>query len=137
MKRILTLLSLSFVAMLLTACGGGGGGGASAPAAAGFSQTYTTSATAGELMTYSIDTSALTYSYTITKSSYGCEVSNAPCHSGSGTLTKNSDGTYTPSGSPSSKIHALQNGLLVGSVTACRRLCQLLVSPTQLQLRLT
>lgn len=67
-------------------------------------------------MTYSVDTSARTYSYTITQSSYGCEVSNAPCHSGSGTLTKNSDGTYTPSGSPSSKIHAIQNGLLVGSV---------------------
>jgi len=118
MKRTLSMLCVILVAMLVTACGGGGGGGgSSSPAAAGFSQTYTTSATAGELMTYSIDTSALTYSFTITKSSYGCEVSNAPCHSGSGTLTKNSDGTYTPSGSPSSKIHALQNGLLVGSVT--------------------
>lgn len=113
MKKITLALMSILTGLFLVACGGG----SSSPAATGFSQTYTTSATAGELMTYSIDTTAMTYSYTITKSSYGCEVISSTCHSGSGTLTKNNDGTYTPSGSPSSKIRALQNGLLVGSVT--------------------
>jgi hypothetical protein len=112
MKKILAIISL----ITLVSCGGGGGGGGTTTAPTGFQQTYTSSATAGELMTYSVDTSALTYSYTITKSSYGCDVAAAACHSGSGTLTKNSDGTYTPSGSPSSKIYALQNGLLMGVV---------------------
>jgi hypothetical protein len=109
-------LLLLLFAIALSACGGGGGGGDTTAASSGFSQSYSTSAAAGELMTYSINTNALTYSYTITKSSYGCEVANAACHTGSGTLTKNSDGTYSPSESPTSKIYALQNGLLVGSV---------------------
>ena len=103
----------------LTACGGGGSSSSSTPpATSGFTQTYTASAAAGELMTYSVNTSVspMTYSYTITKSSYGCEVVTVPCHSGSGNLTKNADGTFSPSGSPSSKIHALQNGLLIGSI---------------------
>jgi hypothetical protein len=123
MKRIIGFTVAACASVLLAACGGGGGGGTAAapttpttPATNGFAQTYTASAAAGELMTYSIDTSALTYSFTITKSSYGCEVASAPCHSGSGTLTKNSDGTFSPSQSPTSKIFALQNGLLVGSV---------------------
>lgn len=107
------------LAAFLVACGGGGGGTSATPASVstGFSQTYTASAAAGELLTYSIDTTALTYSYTITKSSYGCEVVTAPCHSGSGTLIKNGDGTYSPSTSPASKLFPLQNGLLTGSVS--------------------
>lgn len=99
--------------LVLFACGGGGGGSAGA---SGFQQTYTASATVGEILTFSVDTSAMTYSYTITKSAYGCDVSTSPCHSGSGTLTSNGDGTYSPSQSPSSKIVALQNGLLTGSI---------------------
>lgn len=98
--------------VLVAACGGGGGVSNSS----GFSQTYTASAAAGEVLSYTVDTSKLIYSYTITQSSYGCDVVSAACNKGSGTLTKNSDGSYTPSGSPSSKIHALQNGLIVGSI---------------------
>jgi hypothetical protein len=109
MKNII----LSMVLLTLAACGGGGGGGSSS---SGFSQTYTASAAAGEVLSYTVDTTNLKYSYTITQSSYGCEVATAACHTGSGTLTKNTDGSYTPSGSPSSKIHALQNGLVVGSI---------------------
>jgi hypothetical protein len=108
MRHLVTSLAL----LTLAACGGGGGGSSST----GFSQTYTASAAAGEVLSYTVDTSNLIYSYTITQSSYGCEVATAACHTGSGTLTKNSDGSYTPSGSPSSKIHALQNGLIVGSI---------------------
>lgn len=107
-------LLIAFITIALSACGGGGGG--TSTTSTGFSQTYSASAAAGELITYTVNTSAMTYSYTITRSSYGCEVANAACHSGSGTLTKNSDGTYSPSGSPTSKIYALQNGLLVGSI---------------------
>lgn len=110
LKRIL----IAFITIALSACGGGGGG--TSTTSTGFTQNYSASAAAGELMTYSVNTSAMTYSYTITKSSYGCEVSGAACNTGSGTLTKNSDGTYTPSGSPTSKIYALENGLLVGSI---------------------
>ena len=106
-------LMLSISLLALAACGGGGGGGSTS---SGFSQTYTASAAAGEVLSYTVDTSNLIYSYTITQSSYGCEVATAACHTGSGTLTKNTDGSYTPSGSPNSKIHALQNGLVVGSI---------------------
>ena len=108
--RIYFLLGLL---LLLNACGGGGG---SSTSTTGFSQSYTTSASAGELLTYSINTAALTYSYTVTKSSYGCDLSTAACHSGSGTLVKNSDGTYSPSQSPTSKIFAAQNGLIAGNI---------------------
>ena len=93
--------------VLLTACGGGGG-----TATSGFSQSYTTSAGIGELMTYNINTSNLTYSYTITQSSYGLTG-----QTGSGTLTKNSDGSYSPSESTDSRVYALQNGLMIGAVS--------------------
>lgn len=55
-------LSVSMV--VLAACGGGGGGGSST---SGFSQTYTASAAQGELISYSVDTTKLTYSYTVIK----------------------------------------------------------------------
>jgi len=77
----------------------------------GFSQTYTASATAGELLSYSFDTVNNTYSYTITQSAYGLSG-----RTGSGTLTANADGSYTASESPGSKIYALQNGLLIGRI---------------------
>lgn len=103
-------LSIIVLMAFLTACGGGGGGGSSA--ASGFSQSYTTSAGIGELMTYNINTSNLTYSYTITQSSYGLNG-----QTGSGTLSKNSDGSYSPSESAGSRVYALQNGLMIGAVS--------------------
>ena len=104
-------LLFSLVVIFLVSCGGGNNS-----ATSGFSQTYTTSAAQGELITYTVNTTNLTYSYKVIKSQYGCEVPTSDCHSDSGTLTQNSDGTYTPSGSKDSKIFALQNGLLVGTV---------------------
>ena len=98
---------------LLTACGGGGGG---SNVSTGFSQSFVSSASQGEVISYSVNTAAMTYEYKVIKSQYGCEVPTSDCHSDSGTLTQNSDGTYTPSGSKDSKIFALQNGLLVGTV---------------------
>lgn len=98
------------LAATLSACGGGGGGTAN-QAADAIQKTYTSSATAGEVLKYTVDTTALTYSYEILQSAYGL-LGNT----GSGTLTKNSDGTYSPSESPSSKILPLKNGLLLGNV---------------------
>lgn len=109
MRRI--LLSMSLV--VLAACGGGGGGSSSS---SGFSQTYTASAAQGELITYSVDTTKLTYSYTVIKSQYGCEVPTSDCHTGSGTLTLNADKSFSVSGSSGSKFYALQSGLLVGTI---------------------
>jgi hypothetical protein len=101
-----------FVLFLLTACGGGGGSSSSS----GFSQTYTASAAQGELITYSVDTTKLTYSYTVIKSQYGCEVPTSDCHTGSGSLTLNADKSFSVSGSSGSKFYALQSGLLVGTI---------------------
>ncbi len=110
------LINIGLAVIVLTssvACGGGGG---SSAASSGFQQTYTVSAAQGELITYSVDTKNLSYSYTVIRSQYGCEIASSDCHSGSGTLIKNADKSYTISGSPSSKIYALESGLLVGSI---------------------
>lgn len=53
----------------------------------------------------------LSYSYRIEKSAYNLEGFTSR-----GTLTKNSDGTYTPSESPESRVMILPNGLLIGSI---------------------
>jgi hypothetical protein len=103
----------AFISILVAGCGGGS---SDSTKSAGFSQTYTASASVGEVLQYSVDTAALTYSYSIIKSSYGCELPASACHSGSGTLIKNTDGTYSPSDSTSSKIHVIENGLIAGSV---------------------
>ena len=111
MKKLNYFASLMLL-LLIASCGGG----SKSNSTSGFTETYMASASAGELLSYNINTSNLTYSYTITKSSFGCEFTSAACHSGSGSLIKNADGSYSPSDSPSSKIHALQNGLLVGNI---------------------
>lgn len=90
----------------LVGCGGGGSGGGTAVTAV----TYQAVATAGELVSYSVDTNALTYSYRIVESAYGKTGAT-----GSGQLTRNADGTFTPSGFPG-KVAVLDNGLLVGGI---------------------
>ncbi|HEU5297769.1 MAG TPA: hypothetical protein VFU71_23540 [Burkholderiaceae bacterium] len=89
---------------LLASCGGGGGSSNSATQ-------YTSVAMAGELLTYTIDPVALTYSYTITESQFGLQGKT-----GSGTLVRNLDGSYSPSGIPNARIVILPNGLLLGAV---------------------
>lgn len=116
MKKLFLGIAAFVVVATLYACGGGGGGGGGATGTTGFQQTYTVSAAQGELISYSLDTANLTYSYTVIKSQYGCEVAAAACHAGAGTLTKNLDKSYSLSGSASSKIYALESGLLVGSI---------------------
>lgn len=94
---------------ILAGCGGGGGGTTTSTSSSATS--YTAAATAGELLTYTLDTSALTYSYTITDSQFGLNGKTA-----SGTLVRNSDGTYTPSGITGARIAVLPNGLLLGAI---------------------
>ncbi|MBE7418889.1 MAG: hypothetical protein HS128_14330 [Ideonella sp.] len=99
----LTWLLLA-IGALLASCGGGGSTSSQATQ-------YTSVAMAGELLTYTIDPVALTYSYTITESQYGLTGKT-----GSGTLVRNGDGSYSPSGIPNARIVILPNGLLLGAV---------------------
>lgn len=106
------LFNLSFIALLLTGCGGGGSVTPStATTTTATEVNYTAAATIGELINYKIDTSKLTYSYTITDSQYGLDGK-----SGSGTLIRNANGTYSPSGISNGKIAVLPNGLMMGAL---------------------
>ena len=98
----LTLLLVALGA-LLASCGGGGSSSAGTQ--------YTSVAMAGELLSYTIDPVAMTYSYTITESQFGLTGKT-----GSGTLVRNLDGSYSPSGIPNARIVILPNGLLLGAV---------------------
>lgn len=100
--------------VIVTGCGGGGGGvdGAdikvgNAPSSA---LTYQAVASEGELVSYSVDKAALTYSYRIIESAYGLTGAT-----GSGQLTLNSDGSYTPSGFEG-KLVIQDSGLLLGAI---------------------
>jgi len=108
----MNLIKLAVVAVVISLFGGCGGGSSSTTSTASNSgpTSYTSAAMVGELLTYSVDTTALTYSYTITDSQYGLSG-----HTGSGTLTHNPDGTYSPSGISNAKIFVLPNGLLLGA----------------------
>ena len=108
--KFLALAAASGLVALVAACGGG------SSSTSGFNQTFTTSAAVGEVIDYQIDTINSRYSYTVRISEYGCDVPTAACHTGSGTLTRNEDGSYTPSGAPTTRVHAVQNGLLVGNM---------------------
>jgi hypothetical protein len=102
------LLSLTAVsiAISLAACGGGGGGTPTTSTPT----TYQSVASEGELINYSVDTTALTYSYEIIESAYGLTG-----QTGNGQLTRNSDGSFTPSGFKG-KIVILDSGLLLGAI---------------------
>ena len=108
MPRIKFLLPLFFITLI--SCGGGGGGSSTAPISNG--TTFQAVASEGELVSYTVDTSAMTYSYKIIESAYGkTDVS------GNGQLTRNSDGTYTPSGF-NGKVAILDSGLLLFTKTS-------------------
>jgi hypothetical protein len=104
LRRLLRVLLAACLAALLGSCGGGG---SSSPSGT----TFTAVAMAGELLNYTIDTTNLTYTYTITESQYGLSGKT-----GSGTLVRNGDGSYSPSGVPNARVVVLPNGLLLGAV---------------------
>ena len=98
----LWLLPAGLVVALLVSCGG---------ASDGTATRYQSVAMAGELIDYTLDTTKLTYTYTITESQFGLDGTT-----GTGTLTHNADGSYTPSGAPDARLIVLPNGLLIGAV---------------------
>ena len=105
-NRLLLIIGTIIVGVTVVACGGGGGSSSSATPGASTTTAYTSGAQIGELVSFSVTNdssgSPASYSYVITKSAFGCEVASAACHTGSGTLSLNSDGTYTPSQFPQS-----------------------------------
>jgi hypothetical protein len=105
MKHFVKLIFIFFTMIVISSCGGGGGSSSSSTAA-----TYTSSGSVGEVLSYSIDTTNKTYSYTILKSAYSLAGTT-----GSGTLTANSDGSYTPSENSNARVYNVSGGLLVGS----------------------
>ena len=71
--------------------------------------TYNSSGSLGELLTYTIDTTAMTYSYEIVESQFGLQGI-----SDSGSLILNQDGTYSPYDNPDIRLILLPNTLIVG-----------------------
>lgn len=78
----------------------------------GNSVSYNAGASVGELLSYTLDVEGLTYSYRIVESQFG-----QTGDTGTGTLTKNEDGSYTPSGAPDTRVIVLPNGMLFGAET--------------------
>ena len=70
---------------------------------------FNSSGSLGELLTYTIDTTAMTYSYEIVESDYGLADTR-----GSGDLIENQDGTYSPSDDLDICLILLPNTLIVG-----------------------
>lgn len=108
MHSIKICLSMLTAASLI-ACGGGGSI-SSGTASTNSGTTFQAVASEGELVSYTVDTQALTYSYQIIESAYGKTGAT-----GSGLLTRNTDGTYTPSGF-NGKVAVLDSGLLLGAI---------------------
>ncbi len=67
-----SLIPIIVSAFLLSSCGGGGGGGSTASTAS-TAVSYKSVAQMGELISYTLDTSNLSYSYRIEKSAFGLE----------------------------------------------------------------
>lgn len=115
-------LSICLVAtttLILAGCGGAGGtggtGGTTSP------QTYTASAGVGEVMQFSINTTSLTYSYTVTKTSYAASGVSAG-QTGTGVLTDGGSGFYVVGASSdnfiqSGKFFPVKDGLLAGHIS--------------------
>lgn len=106
----LSILTMACACAFATLSGCGGGGGDTGPMNASSPVTYQAVASEGELVSYTVDTTALTYSYSVIESAYGKTGAT-----GSGQLTRNSDGSYTPSGF-NGKVAILSSGLLLGAI---------------------
>jgi len=100
------LLSMSLV--VLVACGGGGGGGSQ-------TSSFISSAALGEVIKYQVNLTNLTYEYEVLFSRFGCTDAGAACRTGSGKLTRQTDGTYQPSGSLNTRVFFANNGLMLGT----------------------
>jgi hypothetical protein len=117
LKKCGELLAFGLIAgVLITGCGGGGGSTSS-----GFTQTYTTSAGAGDLLQFTVDTTNKTYSIKVVKTSYAASGVSST-EASKGTLTgPNAVGSYTVSASIDGfilggEVFPLQNSFFVGHV---------------------
>ncbi len=111
---IFLILTASF--LLIGGCGGGGedNNGTTTPTNGEetvTSKKFNSSGSLGELLTYTIDTTVMTYSYDIVESEFGLE---GTLHSD--TLVGYLDGMYSPSDDPDVGLILLPNILLVGGV---------------------
>ena len=107
--RSFKCLSLFIIGLLLVGCGGSSTETASTSSTS-TATVYNAAASEGELMEYSLDETNLTYSYKITSSAVGLDSSTR-----TGTLTKNADGTYTPSTATNAKVLILPNKLAIAA----------------------
>lgn len=109
-----TLVALLMVAALVASCGGG-------TSPTGIAQTYTSSAGVGEVLQFSVDTTQMTYRYTVNYTSYAT-FGIITGQSGTGALlVKNPEGSYDVGASNDGfilggRVLPIQNGLLVGHV---------------------
>lgn len=113
MNSFLKYTCVASVIAIVTGCGGSGGDDGSTSVGGGTPSngiTYQAVASEGELVSYSVDKAALTYSYRIIESAY--DLTGA---TGSGQLTLNSDGSYKPSGFEG-KLVIQDSGLLLGAI---------------------
>ncbi len=119
---LFTIFLILTSSLLLVGCGGGGenndgtttDGDSTTPTTGEETVTakkFNLSGSLGELLTYTIDTSNMNYSYEIIESDYGLKGTL-----GSDTLVQNEDGTYSPSDDPDVGLILLPNILLVGGV---------------------
>jgi hypothetical protein len=109
MRVIASLAAVAASVSLVVACGGGGGGGTPQ------TTSYVSSAALGEVIRYQVNLSTLSYDYEVLFSRFGCTDANAACRTGNGTLVLQQDGTYQPTGSPSTRVFLANNGVLLGT----------------------
>jgi|GEM_PF-6589177 hypothetical protein len=118
------------VGVLIAGCGSGSSSTATTPVA-GFTQSYTSSAGAGDVLNFTVNTASMTYSFQVLETSYGASAvaSGIPSASevlttetSTGTLTgPNAVGSYTASASGDGfiiggEIFPLQNSFFIGHV---------------------
>ncbi len=104
--------SMTVAAGLLAAWGLAGCDEAGGGAGDGAGVRYNAGASVGELLRYTLDLDGMKYSYEIVESQFG-----QLGQTGAGTLSKNEDGSYTPSGAPDTSVIVLPNGMLFGAET--------------------
>ena len=109
MQGFKTIAMYVVTGVALSGCGGGDG-----DISGSDSTNYVSSAALGEVMLFNVDVANLTYDYEVIESRFGCSAVGSVCQNGSGTLELQPDGTYEPSGSPTTKLFIADNGLLVG-----------------------
>ncbi len=103
-KSVMRTLAVISIMLLICACGSsssssdsdGSGDGDTWP---DLGTQFASSASIGDVLVYSIDTSTLEYEYEIVESDFGLEG-----ETGSGTLVDNNDGTYSPADDPFTRI---------------------------------